>query len=133
MSPSVFHCHCLKVKSSTAYMYHGHQIIDPNHRSVESGSEQVIPANAVITASSGSLFWEDSSTSSNADLRFSCQSHRQHSRIFPYASSSDFLPRPCPRQKCEHLRSSLLPLSPKVFNNPHHLFPPLPRIHLLPT
>lgn len=35
--------------------------------------------------------------------------------------------------KCGHLRSSLLPLPPKVFNNPHHLFPPLPRIHLLPT
>jgi hypothetical protein len=32
------------------------------------------PANAAITASSGSLFWEDSSTSSNGDLRFSYQS-----------------------------------------------------------
>src|SRR5271154_956148 len=98
MSPSVFHCHCLKVKSSTTDMYHGHQIIDPNHRSVDSGSEHVIPANAAITASLGSLFWEDSSISSNADLRFSYQSHRQRSRIFPCASSSDFLPRPCPRQ-----------------------------------
>jgi hypothetical protein len=54
-------------------------------------------------------------------------------RIFPLRFKLRLPSTSLSSPKCEHLRSSLLSLFPKVFNNPHHLFPPFPRIHLLPT
>src|ERR1700722_74652 len=50
MSPSVFHCHCLKVKSSTADMHHRHQIIDPNDRSA-------VPLPTQALSKSFQAFW----------------------------------------------------------------------------
>jgi hypothetical protein len=141
MSPNTFHRQCLKVKSSTADMYQRYQIIDPNHRTA-------VPLPTQALSKSFQAFW----LAYVSDTAGKCSHHGFIGEsirgglldffewglalllsITVSIRESSLELQAQASAKCEHLRSSLLPLLPKVFNNPHHLFPPLPRIHLLPT